>query len=345
MSLQAFSLVVPTQTCTLAPLVVSSSRSVFTARKVSLVQYSGDVRRVESLRHVKLKLRRLSSARPFQPSILAFKSVHRPAGLQATSLQAITADDSSSGEAMGPSAHALSLSPDEFKHFLVTFFSRLQDGLRQMKERGLLESTKQGFEEAFVKLKSVDGKRVFEEDLATKISAQGASTWQILKPWVKWPLAIFISIYLVVTAGFGPAVSRDLIPLWILGPLVTGAVIRSAYWVADITRDAVLRSEPMRQALVLGVAQVFEDAKNGVLGEKLKHQVEEKRRELKELVTDRRAELVSYAQSGQAGNDFQKYMQLRFSDFYEWSVEKYEDFVDWWRPFMRAFTRLMKKLF
>ncbi|KAL3696445.1 hypothetical protein R1sor_010521 [Riccia sorocarpa] len=345
MSLQGLSLVVPTKTCTLAPLVASSSRNVLRPGKVSLVQYSGDLRTVESLGHFMLKLRRVPSSRRFHSPLLLIQSGYRPAGLQATSFQAITADDSSSGEAMGPSAHALSLSPDEFKQFLVAFFSKFQDGLRQMKERGLVESTKQGFQEAFVKLKSVDGNRVFEEDVATKISSQGTATWQTVKPWVKWPLAIFISIYMVVTAGFGPAVSRDLIPLWILGPLVTGAIVRSAYWVVEITRDAFVVSAPVRQAVGVGVAQVFEDAKNGVLGGKVKHQVEKKRRELKELATNKRAELVFYVQSGQAANDFKEYLQLRFSDFYEWSVEKYEDFVDWWRPFMRAFIRLMKKLF
>ncbi|BBN01019.1 hypothetical protein MPTK1_2g03960 [Marchantia polymorpha subsp. ruderalis] len=346
MSLQAVALATPNKACRFTTLVTASSCGGEVVRKASFVQQFSLPRRVKSTRHLELKLRHISSSSCFYTSLGTFRSVNRPARLQATSLQAVTADsDSSSGDVVGPSAQAMSLSSVELNHFLVAFLSRLQEGFRKMKERGLLQSTKQGFEEAFVKLKSGDGKLVLEEDLGSKISSQGAATWQALKPWVKWPLAIFVSVFMVVTAVFGTSVSRDLVPLWILGPLVTGTIIRTVYWVADATREAVVRSEPSRQAFVQGVAQVVEDAKNGELVDKIKISMEEKNRELRELAATKRSEFVVYVQSGQAASDFKMYMQLRYSDFSDWSNERYEDFVDWWRPFLRAFIRLMKKLF
>ncbi|KAG6555132.1 hypothetical protein Mapa_003167 [Marchantia paleacea] len=336
----------PNKVCRFATLAIASSCSGAIVRKASFVQHFSQPRRVKSLRHLELKLRHISSSTCFYTSIGTFRSINRPARLQATSLQAVTADnDSSSGDVVGPSAHALSLSSVELNHFLVAFLSRLQEGFRKMKERGLLQTTKQGLEEALVKLKSGDGKLVFEEDLGSKISSQGAATWQALKPWVKWPLAVFVSVYMVVTAAFGTSVSRDLVPLWILGPLVTGSIIRTLYWAAEVTREAVVRSEPSRQAFVQGVAQVVEDAKNGELVDKLKISMEGKNRELREVAATKRSEFVVYVQSGQAVSDFKMYMQLRYTDLSDWSIERYEDFVDWWRPFLRAFIRLMKKLF
>lgn len=106
------------------------------------------------------------------------------------------AGDSSSSEAVGSSDHAW-LGGDDIRPFLVSSLRGLQErlrylqeGLRNVKERGLLESSREGFEEAYSKLKTVDGKLVLEDVLQSKAVTGVARTWQTSEPWIKWPLAI-----------------------------------------------------------------------------------------------------------------------------------------------------------
>lgn len=134
-------------------------------------------------------------------------------------------------------------------------------------------------------------------------------------------------------------------PLWIIGPLIAGAVIRIAYIVAGLAEKGFESTGPLREATVRGTVQLWEDAKKGELVDKLRSAIAQKNSELKREAAQKRSDLVLYFKSGQAATDFKAFLLLWFSHLNEWSTERYEDFTDWARPYWRAFTRLMKKLF
>ncbi|KAL4012468.1 hypothetical protein IC575_029570 [Cucumis melo] len=51
---------------------------------------------------------------------------------------------------------------------------------------------------------------------------------------VKIPLLIFVPLYLVVNVSYGAEVSRELTPLWILGPLLTALYVKLFQWICAL---------------------------------------------------------------------------------------------------------------
>ncbi|XP_031746005.1 uncharacterized protein LOC101204576 isoform X2 [Cucumis sativus] len=51
---------------------------------------------------------------------------------------------------------------------------------------------------------------------------------------VKIPLLMFVPLYLAVNVFYGAEVSRELTPLWILGPLVTAFYIKICHWMCAL---------------------------------------------------------------------------------------------------------------
>lgn len=323
--------------------VVSPSNSLQIERASSL-RYFADGPKRRLLRHSKS-----SSACSHLPR-RTFQSRSRSISLQTRALSAVTADsDSSNGDGVGSSNHAMNLSsvwssPDVLRPFMVSSLHGFQEGLRSLKERGI-QSSKEGIGQVYSRLTTADGKSLSVNDRWSGFVLQGTRTWQSQEPWTKWPIAIFAAAFLVVLVSCGLTVAQDLIPLWILGPLIAGSIIRGAYLVADLTQRGFSSTQPFREAVSRGALQVWEDAKKGELLDKIRATIERKHLELKQEAAKKRADLVLYVKSGEAATDFKALLLLVFSHLNDWRTVIYEDFTDWVRPYWRAFVRLMKRLF
>ncbi|CAM6090445.1 unnamed protein product [Calypogeia fissa] len=344
MSVQQALKSVPGNSSSFVPVVVTSPSNSLQINRASL-RYSNDGLKLGFLKHSNLRSHCLSSPTCFRVPKSTSQWRSRSTRLQTRAFQAVTADgDTSNGDGVGSSNHAMNVSPLWSSQVVASSLQGLQEGFRSLKEKGL-QSSKEGFGEAYARLKTGDGKSLFENVRWSELATQGRRSLQSVDPWIKWPLAIFGGAYLVVWISCGMAVAQDLIPLWILGPLVTGSIIRSAYFVADLTQRGVARTKPLQQAVVAGTSQFLEDAKNGELIDKLRSKIEQKNSEWREEAAKKRADLAIYVKSGQAASDFKVFLLLKFSQLNDWSTDRYEDFAEWSRPYWRAFTRLMKKLF
>lgn len=349
MSLQSVLNSVPRKSYSFVPVEVTSPSNSLQIRRASVRTFLARPNPGLS-KQSNLRSHRLSSSTCLRVPTKTCQLSNRSTGLLTRAFQAVTADGESSNEdGVGSSNHAMNVSSlwssqDTLRPLLASSLQGLQEGFRSLKQRGL-QSSKEGFGEAYSRLKGGDGKSLFEKVRWSELQTQGRRTWQSADPWIKWPLAIFAGAFLAVFASCGMVVAQDLFPLWIIGPLVTGLIMRSAYAVADLTQKSVASTEPLRQAVWRGTMQLVEDAKNGELVVKLRSKIEQKNSEWKEGAAKKRAEFAEYVKSGRAASDFKVFLLLKFSQLYDWSTERGEDFAEWARPYWRAFSRLMKKLF
>jgi hypothetical protein len=154
-----------------------------------------------------------------------------------------------------------------------------------------------------------------------------------------------IPFYLLVTIIFGIAVSQDLLPLWILGPVGTSIVIRQVCRIADLSRAVIEKTTPQREQLTATTLALYKDAKEGTLPEHAKLLVETKLGELKERVTLKRSEITLWVESGQAATDTRSYLGMKLLELWEWLADIYADYLDWWRPKGRTLGRVFKRIF
>lgn len=120
--------------------------------------------------------------------------------LQALSFQVVTADHDNGGEENpGLSAQAMdssSSSSSEWqgreggRQMLADTWQSLQEGATELRQRGVLETAKQGFQETKEKVRRLDAKQLVSGIRSSPLSVHGARWWRTSDPWIKWPLAI-----------------------------------------------------------------------------------------------------------------------------------------------------------
>ncbi|KAG0556523.1 hypothetical protein KC19_11G059700 [Ceratodon purpureus] len=277
--------------------------------------------------------------------------------LHALSLQMVTADHDSSGEqeisaepstesAVEATDSSLGLQGNEhLKQMLVDSLQGFQEGLKDLRDRGVLESAKLGYQDAQEKVKNLDAKQLITDLKSSSLSAHGSRWWRTSDPWIKWPLAIFVPFFLLVTLIFGMSVSQDLLPLWILGPLSTGLIIRQCCRAAELSRVVAEKTASQRAQLSATTLALYKDAKDGTLPEKTKLLVGSKLAELEETVSTKRSEITVYVTSGQAAAGAKDFSMNKLNELGEHIVEAYADYMEWWRPKGRALSRFLKKIF
>lgn len=150
---------------------------------------------------------------------------------------------------------------------------------------------------------------------------------------------------LLVTIFFGLAVSQDLLPLWILGPLITGIVIRQVCRAAELSRVVAEKTADQRAQLNAATLALYKDAKEGTLPEKAKLLAESTLSELGERISTKKSEITVYVSSGQAATGAKIFLVNKATDFGEYTAEQYADYMEWWRPKGRALSRWLKKIF
>lgn len=122
--------------------------------------------------------------------------------LQALSFQVVTADHDNSGEqdpepfpepspAVEATDSSLELQGKEhLRQMLVDSLQGFQEGLKDLRDRGVLESAKLGYQDAQEKVKNLDAKQLITDLKSSELSIYGARWWRDTDPWVKWPIAI-----------------------------------------------------------------------------------------------------------------------------------------------------------
>jgi hypothetical protein len=154
-----------------------------------------------------------------------------------------------------------------------------------------------------------------------------------------------VPFYLLVTICFGLSVSQDLLPLWILGPLSTGIIIRQFCRAAELSRIVAEKTASQRAQLSATTLALYKDAKEGTLPDKARVLVESKLAELEEKVTTKRSEITVYVSSGQAAASAKDFSVNKLHEFGDYAVDQYADYMEWWRPKGRALSRMLKKIF
>ena len=148
-----------------------------------------------------------------------------------------------------------------------------------------------------------------------------------------------------MTLFFGMAVSQDLLPLWILGPLVTSIIIRQCCRAAELSRVVAEKTASQRAQLSATALAIYKDAKDGTLPDKTKLLVESKLAELEDMVSTKRSEITVYVTSGQAATGAKDFSMKKLNELGEQAVDTYADYMEWWRPKGRALSRWLKKIF
>jgi hypothetical protein len=234
---------------------------------------------------------------------------------------------------------------ENLKQIFVVSLQGFQERLKELRERGMLESAKLGYQDAQEKVQNLDAKQLITDLKSSQLINHAARWWQTSDPWIKWPFAIFVPFYLLVTIFFGLAVSQDLLPLWILGPLITGIVIRQVCRAAELSRVVAEKTADQRAQLNAATLALYKDAKEGTLPEKAKLLAESTLSELGERISTKKSEITVYVSSGQAATGAKIFLVNKANDFGEYTAEQYADYMEWWRPKGRALSRWLKKIF
>ena len=110
--------------------------------------------------------------------------------LYALSLQMVTADHDSSGEqdqasAEPPSESAIEATDsslelqgkEHLRQMLVDSLQGFQEGLKDLRDRGVLESAKLGYQDAQEKVKNLDAKQLITDLKSSSLSMHGSRWW------------------------------------------------------------------------------------------------------------------------------------------------------------------------
>ncbi|XP_054820363.1 uncharacterized protein LOC129319346 isoform X2 [Prosopis cineraria] len=141
---------------------------------------------------------------------------------------------------------------------------------------------------------------------------------------IKIPLLIFVPFYLAVNVIHGAEISRELTPLWVLGPLIVAfyiTILRKLYalYVFSFKQTVkVLKSMP--SFCILAFSYVF-------CG-KLKEDI---------------GALILQPVMGLKNKDYKELRKRKFKELEEWLLEKYIDFVESIWPYYCRTIRFLKR--
>lgn len=154
--------------------------------------------------------------------------------------------------------------------------------------------------------------------------------WKSSDVSIKWPLAVFFPCYFAITVFFGFRASNDLLPLWIIGPLMMGIFIKFSQIVyahcVRITTNAVVK-----------VKATYVAAKNGDITRRMQLQFEQ-------FLEGKRSELVVYLDYFKTER-YKKFLQKKHDEYQERISEAIQDYAEANWPRWRATTRFLRKIF
>ncbi|XP_028778281.1 uncharacterized protein LOC114734805 isoform X2 [Neltuma alba] len=141
---------------------------------------------------------------------------------------------------------------------------------------------------------------------------------------IKVPFLIFVPFYLAVNVTYGAGVSRELTPLWVLGPLIVAVYITifRKLWTLYVFsfKQTIKVLKGMPSFCVLAFSYVFSG--------KLKEDI---------------GALILQPIMGLKNKDYKELRRRKFKELEEWLVEKYLDFVESIWPYYCRTIRFLKR--
>eukprot|EP00249_Psilotum_nudum_P021115 c27977_g1_i2 orf=497-1504(-) len=257
----------------------------------------------------------------------------------AFTLQAVTAEnDFKSSDVPGSSSmeSAYTWSGGEgSKQSLFQSLQFLQMWLRSITKDGIVDSVSKGLGETKGALLNLDAKQVDTVLKSRKLNSYVAEWSRNTPPWIKWPFAIFVPWYFVVSMAYGFSVSSDLLPLWAFGPLGAAFAIKALLHLSAFCRWLAMYTVSTKP--VAGFIQLYEVARSGQLPQRING--------LGQLAEKKKSEVVLYVESGQLVADLKQLFGQKLLELRSWSVEKYEDTRQRLRLFWVTLSRTLQRIF
>lgn len=197
----------------------------------------------------------------------------------------------------------------------------------KLQKQNIIQLAKEILQKPRSRLKFLDKDQMIKQLQEAQLNHTILEFWKSLDVSIKWPLAIFFSWYFAITVFYGFRASNDLLPLWIIGPLMMGIFIKLCQTVyahcIRITTDVV----NMGKATCIA-------AKNGDLTRPMLLQFEQ-------FFEGKRSELV-YFLKGEGLKDFLQQKRREYEERIEEAIQDYAE-ANW--PRYRATTRFLRKIF
>eukprot|EP00250_Pteridium_aquilinum_P014935 c22290_g1_i1 orf=387-1343(+) len=252
--------------------------------------------------------------------------------LHALPLQAVTTDNDSEGSGVSPSSsveYAGIFQADQGSRqpFLYDF----QSWYARAKNQDVRITCKQVLEKLNRELRMVDKNQVLQDVKSSRWLIHGMRSWSRMQPWIKWPITIFLPWFMLISTFYGISASMDLLPLWIVGPLMAGAAVKASMQMYESCRQWAADRKLSESAL-----HVIEGVRTGQLPRYLVEVAGSRCAEVKEKT----AYTISFIKSGEIIVVLRQYMYRKFMEKWEAWVDKYED----WRLVYLRLQRTLKNI-
>eukprot|EP01018_Ginkgo_biloba_P018937 Gb_33113 [translate_table: standard] len=258
--------------------------------------------------------------------------------LKALSFQGATKNEDSEGREGPKSSSSMDFScawkrMEEAEQNFPQSSQGLPNWFTKLQKQGFIQQANAILQNPQPGLKFLDQDQLIKQLQEGQVSQHIVDFWQNLEVWIKWPLAVFLLCFLAITVIFGIRASSDLLPLWIIGPLMMGTFIKSYLLLSSlcirVTTDALV----MVKAVTDKCVELQLIVKNGNLIQMIQLHV-------RQFFEAKRSEVVDYFRSGK----FKELLWQKWKEFGEWNSERTQDFVESIWPQWRATTRFLKKI-
>lgn len=241
--------------------------------------------------------------------------------VHALPLQAVTTDnDSEDGTSPGPSSsveYAGIFQADKGARQSLLYY--IQVWYTNARNQNVSVIIKQVLERSKTKLQAIDKRQVQQQIKNSKLTTSAIHQWERTQPWIKWPVAIFVPWFFLISVFYGISVSMDLLPLWTIGPIMACLAIkanlllsaRCKQWVADRKLKELL--------------YVMEGVKTGQLPRLVVEAIGSRYKEVKLCVVKKKSDLVSFIQSREIIVILRQYADRKLRELWEACIDKYED--------------------
>ncbi|KAI5070250.1 hypothetical protein GOP47_0014593 [Adiantum capillus-veneris] len=173
--------------------------------------------------------------------------------------------------------------------------------------------------------------KVYQETKRSRWAIYGMNAWERTPPWIKLPTMIFLPWFLFISAFYGLSVSMDLLPLWIIGPLVVGLLVKVNMKMSAACQRWLAEKKLKETALL-----AIEGARTGLLFEVAGTKIGEARLHIMEKTWKG----VYFIRSGRFICVFKQYLHRKLIEQQERWIEKFQD----WRLVYLRWERTLKNI-
>ncbi|XP_057804518.1 uncharacterized protein LOC131019911 [Salvia miltiorrhiza] len=198
-----------------------------------------------------------------------------------------------------------------FKNWLMLLRTPLRT---QPVERALEEPSEETPEESTA-VQNNERREVFKEAWCYFLS---------LDPTIKIPLLMFTPLYLAVNLVYGSEVSKELTPLWILGPLVAALYVKMLRGICSLYVFSFMQTVKIVKNLPAYCMLVHEYLFRGKLKEVMQKYIWQPLIDIKNM-------------------DYKEVTKRKLKEIQGWLVEKYLDFVESIWPYYCRTIRFLKR--